>query len=167
MVASTAFVNQFKPLGIRPEASSTDVRKAYHQCSLQAHPDKHPASQSQYWNQVQLKINAAKDVLMNPEMRASYDHTWTKRLERHFNSGGKQKPPHARAPPRPSQPSQPSQPPRPPQTADVFIPFATPEDIDVTEEWLSEVDEDDDDDAEGYASRYANDEDCKKRPRRN
>ncbi|KAL8905868.1 MAG: hypothetical protein Q9207_002388 [Kuettlingeria erythrocarpa] len=137
MFASTAFVNHYKTLRVRPEASSTDVRKAYHQCSLQAHSDKHPAvpaPQSKYWNQFHLKIDAAKDVWMDPGKQASYDPTWAKKLERHFNRGGKQKSPLARTPPRPSQPSQPSQPPRPPQPADVFTPFATPEDIDDIEE---------------------------------
>ncbi|KAL8930569.1 MAG: hypothetical protein Q9208_000439 [Pyrenodesmia sp. 3 TL-2023] len=152
------FVDYYKALGIRPEATSKEVRSAYHQRSLLAHPDKHPAPQSKYWNQVQLKINAAKDVLMDPDKRASYDRTWARKLESYFNDGGEQKPPHAFTPPRtsepcqPSQPSQPSQRPQPPRPAYIFVRFAAPEDTDAVDEWLFE---DYEDSAEGYASRYA------------
>ncbi|KAL8721817.1 MAG: hypothetical protein Q9225_001572 [Loekoesia sp. 1 TL-2023] len=97
----TIFINHYETLRVGRKATSSDIKKAYHEHSLQVHPDKHPPYQAEYWNNIQTQINVARDLLMNPQKRASYDRIWARELKVYFASGWERKPPKAYDPPKP------------------------------------------------------------------
>lgn len=59
----------YSTLGLSSDASSTDVKKAFRQRSLEEHPDKNEGQSTDAF----LRIKAAYDVLGNPSKRARYD----------------------------------------------------------------------------------------------
>jgi DnaJ-like protein len=70
----TSFMNPIKDyyriLGVRPNASIPEIRRAYRQLAILNHPDKNPNGQSMALMQ---EINEAYGVLGNPKKRTSYD----------------------------------------------------------------------------------------------
>lgn len=95
------FINHYETLRVGRKAASSDIKRAYYEHCLQVHPDKHPPYQSDYWNEIQMRINVARDLLMNPQKRASYDRIWARELKVYFASGWERKPPRAYNPPKP------------------------------------------------------------------
>ncbi len=63
--------NYYKTLGVSKEASSKEIRKAYHTLALKNHPDKNPGSQA--LNQRFAEINSAYEILKDSKTRAAYD----------------------------------------------------------------------------------------------
>lgn len=57
----------YEVLGIAPEASTEEVRKAYHQRSRAAHPDRGGSSEQQQ------RVNEAYECLSDPMKRSRYD----------------------------------------------------------------------------------------------
>jgi DnaJ-class molecular chaperone len=63
--------DHYKTLGVRREASQTDIQKAYYELAKKYHPDKNPGDKSA--KKKFQQIQAAFDVLSNPEKREMYD----------------------------------------------------------------------------------------------
>jgi len=60
----------YRILGVRPNATIPEIRRAYRQLAILNHPDKNPNAQSMARMQ---EINEAYGVLGNPKKRSSYD----------------------------------------------------------------------------------------------
>ncbi|KAI4166873.1 MAG: hypothetical protein LQ343_007666 [Gyalolechia ehrenbergii] len=101
MAPSRTFQNHYEILRVGRKATSSDIKKAYHELSLLVHPDKHPIYQSEYWNTIQTQINVARDLLIDHQQRAAYDRLWARELKTYFASGWESKPPRAYDPPKP------------------------------------------------------------------
>ena len=63
-------VNHYETLGVEPNASQDEIKKAYRKLSFQHHPDR---NQNQESNEVIQNINAAYEVLSDDEKRRQYD----------------------------------------------------------------------------------------------
>lgn len=61
----------YETLGVEPQASSGEIRKAYHKLSLLFHPDKNAGSEASV--KAFRDISAAFDVIGDPERRAVFD----------------------------------------------------------------------------------------------
>ena len=67
------YQDHYKVLGLDSKCSQRDVKKSYIKLSLKWHPDKHSGQKKELANQEMVRINAAYEVLSNPERRAEYD----------------------------------------------------------------------------------------------
>jgi len=63
--------NYYKTLGVSKEATTEEIRKAYHTLALKVHPDKNHGNQA--FNQHFVEINNAYEILKNSKTRADYD----------------------------------------------------------------------------------------------
>ena len=63
----------YAELGLSPDASAEDIKKAYRSLALQHHPDKVPSSQREEATAKLAIINTAWDVLGDSERRRVYD----------------------------------------------------------------------------------------------
>lgn len=70
MVEST---HLYDILGVAPDASSADIKKAYRKQSLANHPDKNPEIDPAVANEKFAEINHAYETLSDPDSRAAYD----------------------------------------------------------------------------------------------
>lgn len=63
--------DHYQVLGVPPDASMHDIRRAYRRLARQHHPDisHHPEDDDQF-----VALTAAYEVLHDPDRRASYDH---------------------------------------------------------------------------------------------
>ena len=60
-------------LGVEPCSSFGQVKQAYRRLALQFHPDRQPASLRKEAERSMMELNAAYEVLRDPERRARYD----------------------------------------------------------------------------------------------
>ncbi len=61
----------YQVLGVKPEASADEIRKAYRKLAKQLHPDLNPGKPEA---EARFKsVSAAYDLLSDPEKRARYD----------------------------------------------------------------------------------------------
>lgn len=66
-----AFIDYYQVLGVKPDASEAEIRKAYRKLAKKYHPDinkEDPKAQERF-----QAINEANEVLGNPEKRKKYD----------------------------------------------------------------------------------------------
>jgi len=63
----------YQVLGLDPECSGDDIRKAYHVLALKFHPDKNKGSDKAEAEKKFMKIAAAYELLSDPEKRRAYD----------------------------------------------------------------------------------------------
>ncbi|MDP2815806.1 MAG: J domain-containing protein [Rectinemataceae bacterium] len=66
-------------LGISPGTGKEHILRAWRKLALQHHPDKYPSPQAKAAATKRMKLlNEAKDVLLNDDLRDSYDelHNW-------------------------------------------------------------------------------------------
>ncbi|HDL90589.1 MAG TPA: J domain-containing protein [Thermodesulforhabdus norvegica] len=61
----------YKILGVRPDATKDEIKKAYRRLALQYHPDRNPGDPQA--EEMFKKISEAYAVLIDPEKRAQYD----------------------------------------------------------------------------------------------
>lgn len=71
IVGAMTWVDYYRILGVSREASDDDIKKAYRKLVLQHHPDRNPGSLEA--EEIIRKINAAYEIVGNPETRRSYD----------------------------------------------------------------------------------------------
>ncbi|KAM8788758.1 dnaJ homolog subfamily B member 6-like [Rhynchonycteris naso] len=67
-------VNYYKVLGVPHNASSSDIKKAYHQLALQLHPDKNPENKEAAEEKFK-QVAEAYAILSDAEKRNSYDES--------------------------------------------------------------------------------------------
>ena len=72
----------YSDLGLAPDASAEEIKRAYRRLALQHHPDKVPSSQREEATAKLASINTAWDVLGDTERRRVYD------LQRAADGGG-------------------------------------------------------------------------------
>ncbi|XP_072504964.1 sterile alpha motif domain-containing protein 13 isoform X1 [Notamacropus eugenii] len=65
-------VNYYKILGVPRNASSADIKKAYHQLALQVHPDKNPENREAAEKKFK-QVAEAYEVLSDAKKRDDYD----------------------------------------------------------------------------------------------
>ena len=53
-------MNYYEVLGVKPKASSDEIKRAFRKISFEKHPDKNPNCKDEY-----LKINEAYETLRN------------------------------------------------------------------------------------------------------
>ncbi|RMZ77105.1 hypothetical protein DV737_g4521, partial [Chaetothyriales sp. CBS 132003] len=68
MVADTAY---YDALGVRPDASELEIKKAYRKLAITTHPDKNPGDASAH-ERFQA-VGEAYQILSNKDLRAAYD----------------------------------------------------------------------------------------------
>jgi len=56
-------------LGVAPNASVSEIKRAYYQCSREAHPDLHAGASTEEM----VRLNQAWEILRNERMRTAYD----------------------------------------------------------------------------------------------
>jgi molecular chaperone DnaJ len=66
-----AWVDYYRILGVSREVSDEDIKKAYRKLVLQYHPDRNPGSREA--EEAIRRINAAYEIIGDPETRRSYD----------------------------------------------------------------------------------------------
>jgi molecular chaperone DnaJ len=66
-----ARIDYYSTLGIRPDASDEEIKKAYRKLVFEYHPDRHP--DSKVAEEKIRDINAAYEVLGDPETRRTYE----------------------------------------------------------------------------------------------
>jgi len=80
----------YEVLGIAPNASAEEIRRAYHMLAFQCHPDRHQESEESH--KKMKEINEAYDILSDPIKRREYDlpRGYGRRLTK-FKKGSKVK----------------------------------------------------------------------------
>ncbi|MCO5566230.1 hypothetical protein L7F22_019906 [Adiantum nelumboides] len=78
--------NLYDLLGVEPEATQSQIKKAYHKKSLECHPDKNPNRQEEANKEFQ-KINHAFEILNDENSRSTYDQVGEEGM-RPGNGGG-------------------------------------------------------------------------------
>lgn len=67
---SDVFLNPYDELGVSRQANASEVQRSYRRLALQWHPDRNrePSALSRF-----QKISRAKEILLNPTLKANYD----------------------------------------------------------------------------------------------
>lgn len=71
----------YQILEVTPQASKSDIKKAFRRLSMKYHPDKNKGDEEA--GEKFKKINRAYEVLSNDELRQIYNHGGMDDLERH------------------------------------------------------------------------------------
>ena len=69
--------DHYEALGVSPEASMAEVKKAYRALAIEYHPDKYrnaPVAEQNRVNKIMVRINAAYEILGDQDKRARYDN---------------------------------------------------------------------------------------------
>lgn len=74
-------VNYYRVLGVPQNASSSDIKKAYHQIARQVHPDKNPENRKAAEEKFK-QVAEAYAVLSDAEKRNNYDMSRGNRIKR-------------------------------------------------------------------------------------
>ena len=64
--------NHYEVLGLQPDCSNIDVRKAYRKLAMEHHPDK-AKDKNNISDSAFKRIREAYDVLSDPQQRSKYD----------------------------------------------------------------------------------------------
>lgn len=83
-------VNYYKVLGVPQNASSSDIKKAYHQLALQVHPDKNSENREAAEEKFK-QIAEAYAVLSDAKKRDNYDKTRRHCIKRENRGDGRDK----------------------------------------------------------------------------
>lgn len=83
-------VNYYKVLGVPQNASSSDIKKAYHQLALQVHPDKNSENREAAEEKFK-QIAEAYAVLSDAKKRDNYDNTRRHCIKRENRGDGRDK----------------------------------------------------------------------------
>ena len=65
--------NPYDLLGVQPNATPTEVKKAYRTKARIIHPDRHPAKEKNTWEKRFRDVQEAYEILSNPLTRKEYD----------------------------------------------------------------------------------------------
>ncbi|XP_040843290.1 sterile alpha motif domain-containing protein 13 isoform X1 [Ochotona curzoniae] len=79
-------VNYYQLLGVPENASTSEIKKAYHQLALQVHPDKNPENKEAAEEKFK-QIAEAYEVLSDVVKRNSYDRSRGNRTGREYRDG--------------------------------------------------------------------------------
>ncbi len=63
-------MTHYETLGVKPDATADDIKRAYRRAASAAHPDREGGSHERMQH-----VNRAHDVLIDPKRRARYDQT--------------------------------------------------------------------------------------------
>lgn len=63
-------MSHYETLGIKPDATTEDVKRAYRKKASESHPDRHGGDASKM-----SAVNKARDILIDPRRRQAYDET--------------------------------------------------------------------------------------------
>ncbi len=66
-------MNYYEILGVSPDATYEEIRKAYLRLAMKYHPDKAPPGKRKEYEEKFKKINEAYEVLSDPSKRKLYD----------------------------------------------------------------------------------------------
>uniref|UniRef100_A0A8C9AHQ0 J domain-containing protein n=1 Tax=Prolemur simus TaxID=1328070 RepID=A0A8C9AHQ0_PROSS len=83
-------VNYYKVLGVPQNASSSDIKKAYHQLALQVHPDKNPENKEAAEEKFK-QVAEAYAVLSDAKKRNDYDKSRGNHTKRESRRDGRDK----------------------------------------------------------------------------
>lgn len=64
----------YRELGLTPDASQEEIRRAYRALARRYHPDHAPEGKQREFEEKMKRVNAAYALLSHPERRAQYDH---------------------------------------------------------------------------------------------
>ncbi|KAJ4295186.1 hypothetical protein N0V90_007196 [Kalmusia sp. IMI 367209] len=92
--------NYYADLSIPANASDNDIRKSFRKLALECHPDRHPG-QEQEWVAKFQQIQAAHEILSDPQQRAKYDQERRKYRNLHIPPYHPPNTPRSRPPPPP------------------------------------------------------------------
>ncbi|MFY9480244.1 MAG: DnaJ domain-containing protein [Aquabacterium sp.] len=67
--------NPYQTLGVEPTATPAEIKAAWRKLCAQHHPDKHQGAEAVEHAAAMAEINAAYEVLSNPQNRLQYDQT--------------------------------------------------------------------------------------------
>nr|XP_012603036.1 sterile alpha motif domain-containing protein 13 isoform X1 [Microcebus murinus] len=81
-------VNYYKVLGVPQNASSSDIKKAYHQLALQVHPDKNPENKEAAEEKFK-QVAEAYEVLSDAKKRNDYDKSRRNHTKRENRQDGR------------------------------------------------------------------------------
>lgn len=83
-------VNYYEVLGVPQNASSSDIKKAYHQLALQVHPDKNSENKKAAEEEFK-RVSEAYAVLSDTEKRNNYDKSRRSHIKRENRGDGRNK----------------------------------------------------------------------------
>lgn len=80
--APTQFVDHYAVLDASPDLAFEEVKKLYHDKIREFHPDKRPDTPGSHGRDMTRALNAAFEVLRDPDKKEAYDASWRDEKER-------------------------------------------------------------------------------------